>query len=221
MMLLSLIIFLFNLASSLIADQPHFKGGQRNLDSFISNNMIYPEYSKANCLQGTVKVSFNLNSEGRVFNSAVQQGFGTDLDQEALRIVRLSSGKWIIPPGYDSTTVVVLPVNFTLRNYNCEKRNKEELKAAILAYNARQDLTKAIYNFYEKKDRGEVDPGDEVGIIALKIQLGYDAKYISQVYKKALRKYKQGDKDGACEDLHSVRYLGSKIADKSIREKCK
>lgn len=221
MMYLSLLILLIKLAITFVADQPHFKGGQKSLDSFITNNLIYPEYSKANCLQGTVKISFQLNNEGKVFASKVLEGYGTDLDDEALRIVRLSSGKWIIPTGYDTTTSVVLPVNFSLRNYNCEKRNKDELKAAIEAYTARQDLTRAVYNFYEKKARGEVNAGDETGIIALKLQLGYDEKYINQLYKKALRKYKQGDKDGGCEDLNSVRLLGSTIADKSIREKCK
>ena len=220
-MFLSLYILLISLAAGFQTDQPGFKGGKRNLDAFISNNLIYPEYSKINCLQGTVNVSFKLNREGRVFSSSVQKGFGTDLDDEALRIVRLSSGKWIVPAGYDTSTAVVLPVNFALKGFNCEQREKDELNAAIRAYTAREDLTKAIYNFYDKKSRGEVNPAEEAEVITLKGQLGYDQKFISRLYKRGLRKLKQGDREGGCEDLNKVRLLGSDMADKSISERCR
>jgi TonB family protein len=220
MMFLSLFILLFSVAANFQAEQPYFKGGKKYLDSYITNNLLYPEYSKSNCLQGTVNVSFKLDRDGKIFRSEVQKGFGTDLDDEALRIVRLTSGKWIVPSGYDTTTSIVLPVNFTLKNYNCETRNKDELKAAVLAYTARKDLTRAIYNFYDKKTTGQGNTTDEAEIIALKIQLGYDSKYINQLYKRGLRKLKQGDKESACEDLNAVRLLGSQLADKSISENC-
>lgn len=220
-MFLSLIILLVSMFANLQADQPEFKGGKRNLNAFIINNMIYPEYSKINCLQGTVNISFQLNREGRVFRSEVQKGFGTDLDDEALRIVRLSSGKWIVPSGYDTTTAIVLPVNFALKDFNCEQREKDELNAAVRAYTAREDLTKAIYNYYDKKSRGEVNADEEAGVIALKTQLGYDKKFIDRLYKRGLRKFKQGDQQGGCEDLNKVRLLGSDMADKSISERCR
>lgn len=201
-------------------DQPQFKGGQKNLYSFIKNNLIYPEYSKANCLQGTISISFKLDNKGNISNSEVQKGFGTDLDAEALRIVRLTSGRWIIPAGYDTTTALVLPVNFSLNGYNCDQRNKDELKAAIAAYHARINLTKAIFNFYDKKANGNYNAEEESGILALKAQLGYTEKYMDRLLKQALRKLKQGDKESGCEDLMTVRRLGSNIAEKSINENC-
>ncbi|HUH33638.1 MAG TPA: hypothetical protein VLZ28_06765, partial [Daejeonella sp.] len=132
-----------------------------------------------------------------------------------------SSGRWIIPTGFDTTTALVLPVNFSLKNYNCEQRDKDDINAAISAYHARTDLTKAILNFYDKKLAGEAKSGDELEILSLKAQLGYNEKYMTRIYRQALRKLKQGDKESACEDFYLIRRLGSNMADKSIEDNCR
>jgi len=125
-MALNFIFSLFLHLTSLFADdQPVFKG--KNLSTFIYNVMIYPEYSRDNCLQGTVSISFKLNKQGRIYQSEVQKGFGTDLDLEALRVVRLTSGKWIMPADHDTLVSMVLPVNFKLRDFNCELRSKVKI----------------------------------------------------------------------------------------------
>lgn len=220
-MFIALLILFIRLAGIFQADQPQFKGGPNNLNAFIKNNLIYPDYSKANCLQGTIHVQFKLDQRGEIYDSEVKKGFGIDLDDEALRLIRLSSGKWIVPANYDTTTAIVLPVNFSLKDYNCEERNKDELNAAIAAYHARADLTKAILNYYDKKTLGEATPEEELRITALKIQLGYNDKYIGRLYKQGLRKLKQGDKESACEDLQTVRRLGSDLAEESIKKNCR
>ncbi len=92
---LELIVF-FCLCVGIAIAQPEFKGGQKALGTFIANSLIYPDYSKMNCLQGTVVVNFKLTGSGRVFNSGIESGFGTDLDEEALRIIQLTSGKWSV-----------------------------------------------------------------------------------------------------------------------------
>ena len=219
MLIFHLLYFFFSIVG-IAQTQPTFKGGQKDLFSFISNNMIYPEYSKQNCLQGTINVSFSLNKYGQIYKSEIQKGFGTDLDDEALRIVRLTSGRWVIPADYDSSTSIVLPINFTLKNYSCESRSKDDLKNAISAYRSRLDLTRAVYNFYDKKANGQTNTLNELEIIALKNELGYNEAYITRLYKQALRKLKQGDKESACEDFNSVRLLGSNMADKTLKEYC-
>ncbi|WP_423148760.1 TonB family protein [Rubrolithibacter danxiaensis] len=216
--LLSLLIFSSLLSSALA--QPTFKGGPVYLNSFIVNNQIYPEYSKSNCLQGTIDVEFKLNHSGRIYFSRVKRGFGTDLDIEALRIVRLTSGKWIVPADHDTTVAIVLPVNFTLKEYNCENQSKDNISAAIAAYKARQDLTNAVLNYYDKKSQGKVDPGQEVEIENLKQQLGYNEKFITRKLRQAQQKLKQGDRQGACEDFNFIRKLGSDRADQLLEKYC-
>lgn len=216
-----LIVFLLLLNPGFqLQEMPEFKGGQRSLLSFISRSLIYPEYSKQNCLQGTVNVDFKLNRKGKIIYSKVQKGFGTDLDDEALRIVRLTSGRWIVPAAFDTTQALTIPINFSLKEYNCETRSADETREAVAAYKARMDLTNAITNFYQKKRSGQYDEKDEQQILALKEQLGYNERFLDRLIGQAQQKIRQGDKESACEDLNFVRDLGSNKADKLLSEHC-
>jgi TonB family protein len=214
------LIICFNLLFLSVIGQPSYKGGQKNLNSLIINNLIYPEYSKQNCLQGTIEISFKVDKKGRVVESHVEKGPGIDLDKEALRIVRLTSGKWIVPENYDTTVALVMPINFSLKEYNCEQRSSDDLKASIAAYKAREDLTNAVLNFYDNKTSGDYEPDDELQIEELKAQLGYNEKFINRTLRQAQQKLRQGDRQGACEDLNFVRRIGSDRADKLIAQHC-
>lgn len=214
-------IICLQLVAVLVDDQPQFKGGPKSLASFISNNQIYPEYSKSNCIQGTIYVRFKLNHQGKVYDSDVQKGLGVDLDDEALRLIRLTSGRWIVPASHDTTKAIVLPVNFSLKEYSCEQQPRDDINEAIMAYRTRMNLTKAIVNFYQKKAAGEFIEGDELKILELKAQLGYNDKFINQLLKQAHRKLKQKDLEGACEDLMFIRNLGSDKADDLISTNCR
>ena len=207
-----------HLTSFFAEDQPVFKG--KNLSTFIYNVMIYPEYSMANCLRGTVNVSFKLNKQGYIYQSEIQKGFGTDLDLEALRVVRLTFGKWIMPANHDTLVSMVLPVNFTLRDFKCEQRSKDEISAAINAYQARRGMSEVIFNYYDKKVTGVTDEAAEMRIEALKYQLGYDEKFIDRLLKQGQRKLKQGDLEGACEDFQIIRKLGSDKSASYIELNC-
>lgn len=200
---------------------PVFKGGKRALESFISEHLIYPSYSRQNCIQGTIQVSFKLTRTGKVFDSKVQHGYGIDLDEEALRIIRLTSGRWTVPASFDTVNALIIPINFSLREYNCTGRSERDIREAINAYRAQEELTGAVTNFYEKKQNGKYSPEDEQKINQLKEQLGYDDEFVARMLKQARQKIKQGDKEGACEDLQFIRKIGSSSADKLIEENCK
>lgn len=202
-------------------DQPQFKGGQQALNSFLSQNLIYPDFSKQNCISGTVQVSFNINQNNKPVNVKVQNGFGIDLDDEAIRLVKLTAGKWILPPDHDLNTTLILPVNFSLSEYNCGNKTKNEMAQAITAYKAREALADAVTNYYENKYLGKADVSKEQEIQALKNQLGFDDNYADEVVKQANKKLKQGDTEGACEDWKFVRNIGSNRADAQLAKYCK
>jgi TonB family protein len=220
-MLISWLFAILQIVSLVINDQPQFKGGEKALNAFLISNQIYPEYSKFNCIQGTVFVRFKLNYQGRVYESDVQRGFGVDLDDEALRLIRLSSGRWVVPASHDTTRAIILPVNFSLSQFNCEQRSRDEVNQAITAYRTRRNLTKAIVNFYQKKSLGQAVAGDEANILELKTQLGYDDKYVDRLLRQAQQKLKQKDTEGACEDLKFIQNLGSNKADQLISRNCR
>lgn len=217
-MLIALVIQLFLLFAD---EQPVFKGGKNSLTVFIYNNLIYPEYSKENCLQGSVQVSFKLNQKGKIYFSEISKGFGVDLDQEALRVVRLTSGKWVMPANHDTTISMILPVNFSLKDYKCEELSKDEINAAIDAYSAREGLKKVVFNYYDLKSKGKNNPADEYRIEAIKVQFGFDNKYNTRLLRQAQQKLKQGDTQGACEDFQTIRLLGSNLSATFIEQYCK
>ena len=138
----------------LAQDQPTFKGGTDALNTFITNRMIYPTFSKNNCLQGKIYVAFQLDKEGNVFNSKVQKGLGIDLDQEALRLIRLTNGNWEVPADYDINSQLVIPISFSLKNYNCNDRSADEIGKAIELYRNRLALQNVVTNYYRNKYEG-------------------------------------------------------------------
>jgi TonB family protein len=197
--------------------QPALKGG---LENFVLNHKIYPLYSLQNCIEGAVTVAFKINPKGEVYFSNVRKGVGTDLDDEALRLIRLSSGKWTVPKGHDSTVVLIAPINFKLTGYDCANKSREEIREAIRNYKTNQSLTDAVLNFYKNKDTHKFTKEEENRILALKKSMGYDEEYLKSRIDEGMKKLKQKDKQGACEDFLFVKHMGSDLADELLAKYC-
>jgi len=198
--------------------QPVLKGG---LAAFINENIIYPAYSYQNCVQGTIRISFKLNRLGEVYSSNVSSGPGIDLDQEALRLIRMSSGHWKVPADYDTTYVLVAPVDFRLSSEDCNRATQQDMNKAIAVYKANQGLTDAITNFYRNKAQGKYNESEEQKVTALKAELGYDDDYLNKKIEEGKKKLKQKDRQGACEDFLFVKYMGSSMADELLAKYCR
>lgn len=221
MIFLFIKLWFFSSGGLAIQQQPTFKGGAEALNDFIASRMIYPTFSKDNCLQGTIYVSFQLDKDGEVFNSQVQKGMGIDLDEEALRLIRLTSKRWLIPSDYDTNSKIVIPVTFTLKNYSCSDRSSDDINKAIELYKNRLALQNVVLNYYRNKYAGKMNQQNELEIIQIKNELGFDEKFIANKLKEAKQRLRQGDKEGACESLYFVKYIGSNAADQMIAENCK
>jgi hypothetical protein len=146
---------------------------------------------------------------------------GIDLDDEALRVIKLTSGRWIIPADYNENTTLVQPIRFDPEQTRCGFSKNNDMQAAIASYQARQELENAVTNYYINKYKGMADTTKESNIIALKKQLGFDDELISDLLKQANTKLKQGDKEGACTDWNFIRNIGSDKADSFIAKYCK
>ena len=197
--------------------QPSLKGG---LESFVANNKIYPAYSLQHCIDGTVTISFKLNKSGEVYYSKIQKGIGTDLDDEALRLIRLSSGKWTVPSDHDTTISIVIPINFKLSGEDCRNKSRKDIKQAIEVYKTNVGMTDAILNFYRHKASRKSKANEEQRIIALRTSLGYDEEYMKTRINDGMKKLKQKDRQGACEDFMFVKNMGYNLADEQIAKYC-
>ncbi|WP_462266954.1 energy transducer TonB family protein [Mucilaginibacter sp.] len=200
--------------------QPQFKGGAGALDTYLTKNIIYPDYSRQYCIGGTIRVAFKLNSAGKVYDVTVQQGLGIDLDDEARRVVRMTSGKWALPQGYEGNATLVLPVTFTPDYARCTRANQVSSAQAIQNYQLRQEQENAVTNYYKNKYAGKADTSRQAYIDRLKTQLGYDEDFITNVLEQADARQRQGDKEGACETWQFIRNIGSNRADQFIARYC-
>ncbi|QDK78083.1 TonB family protein [Spirosoma sp. KCTC 42546] len=101
---------------TVVEKQPEFKGGMQALGQFLSSTLHYPPDAQRAKVQGRVFISFVIDTDGSVVDAQVLKGIGFGTDQEALRVVKATSGKW--NPGMQRGQAVRvkynLPINFTL-----------------------------------------------------------------------------------------------------------
>lgn len=100
----------------IVEDMPKFQG--KSVEAFrvwIAENIRYPGSAVKDRIAGIVYVRFVVNSDGHVDRVKISRGVNSDLDQEAIRVVK-SSPKWT--PGKQRgkavTIAYTLPITFSL-----------------------------------------------------------------------------------------------------------
>jgi Ca-activated chloride channel family protein len=100
-----------------VEQMPEFIGGQLGLEAFIKASISYPKKAKENGISGTVYLSFTVDRNGKVTDIKVVKGIGGGCDEEAIRIIKLTSGKW--KPGKQNgkpvKVLINMPVTFLMK----------------------------------------------------------------------------------------------------------
>lgn len=112
-----------NQISTIVEQMPVFPGGQDSLASFLKNNIKYPEKAKKEKTSGTVYVSFIVNILGEVAQVNLSHGVSPEIDEEALRVVKLIP-KWKTPGkqgGKPVNVQMTLPIRFVLPKNETQK----------------------------------------------------------------------------------------------------
>jgi Ca-activated chloride channel family protein len=95
---------------------PEFLGGEEALMEFIRNSLVYPPDLHARGIWGTVYLELVIGVDGSVKKIWVLRGVHPDLDQEAKRVLGLTSYMW--KPGIQNGRAVevriTVPVRFIL-----------------------------------------------------------------------------------------------------------
>ena len=104
---------------TIVEQNAEYVGGMSALIKFISSTIIYPEYAKDNEIQGKVYLQFIVRTDGSLSDIKVARSVsgGRMLDDEAIRVIKLTSGKWN-PARQDGKPVscnMTLPVVFVLQ----------------------------------------------------------------------------------------------------------
>lgn len=101
---------------SVVEQMPQFPGGQTAMMKYLADNLHYPKKAQENGVQGTVLVQFIIDEEGHIPFAKINKSVDSDLDAEALRVVK-SMPLWI--PGKQRgkkvKVMMNLPVAFRLK----------------------------------------------------------------------------------------------------------
>lgn len=70
-------------------NKPHYEGGNRALDEFISQHLVYPDAAREAGITGLVKLRVHIDHKGRVYKTELLKGLGHGCDEEAARVAGL------------------------------------------------------------------------------------------------------------------------------------
>ena len=106
-------------AFDVVEQMPQFPGGTKELMTFLSENVRYPEAAHKAGVQGRVIANFVVEKDGSITEAKIVKSVSPELDAEALRVIN-SMPKWI--PGMQNDEAVrvkyTVPITFRLQSDN-------------------------------------------------------------------------------------------------------
>jgi len=112
---------------TVVETPPAYPGGQEALYKYMGENVKYPEEARLKGVQGTVFVTYIVETDGSVSNVKVLRGIGSGCDEEGVRVVS-AMPKW--SPGKQRGEAVRvqfnLPIKFKLDDKDGKKEGEEK-----------------------------------------------------------------------------------------------
>ena len=97
---------------------PAYKGGQSALETYINNNIEYPQDAIDNNTEGTVNVQFAVDEQGNISNvKTIGNKIGYGLEEEAIKVVS-KMPQWTAGQvkGKNVKTWRILPITYKLES---------------------------------------------------------------------------------------------------------
>ena len=87
---------------------PEFPGGNKSLNKWLSNNLVYPAKAEQMNIEGRVYLNFTVNKDGTISDVKVTRGVDGLLNEEAVRVIK-AMPKW--KPGIQNGQLVSVSYN--------------------------------------------------------------------------------------------------------------
>ena len=96
---------------------PVYIGGLKHLLTFIGNEVNYPRIARDNGIEGTVYTELTINVNGEITDAKIIRGIGGGCDEESVRVLMLTSGRW--HPARDNEKAVesktIVPIKYQMQ----------------------------------------------------------------------------------------------------------
>ena len=143
---------------------PEFPGGKKAFQSYISDNLKYPEDAIKHNIKGIVYLSANIDDNGNVLEITVEKGLGYGCDEEAVRLIREVHFGGVTNKGIRLKTKKKFRIRFSpdernqpLKNdkietsveikYTYKKETDSQEKLISEKYTAKPESSKAPYSY--------------------------------------------------------------------------
>lgn len=157
-----------------VSKPPSYPGGMDKFYEFLAKNIKYPATAIDNEIQGNVFLNFDVEKDGSITDIKVVRKLGFGTDEEAIRVIKLSS-KWM--PGYQNGKAVRVnynvPVKFTLDANRNDKKSKAV--ASIRSKNFDREHPPLVIVDNQSKDNDYLQTLDSKNIESIDVLNGQTA----------------------------------------------
>jgi protein TonB len=108
---------------TVVEQMPEYPGGVNARIEFLSKTIIYPVQARDSMIQGTVFVTFIVETDGSISNISILKGVHYLIDAEVIRVIKLMP-KW--SPGYQRGKAVRVKVNMPVKFKIDDGSNKKQ-----------------------------------------------------------------------------------------------
>ena len=185
--------------SSALDQMPEFPGGMEALNTYLRNNIRYPQEAQKAGIQGRVIIQFIVSKDGSITDAEVAHSVDPQLDAEALRLIK-NMPRW--KPGMRKGQAIrvkqTLPIRFAFTKTSDKPENSNSIFLKNGSYNS--SLKDVILLVNEQEVSPEIfraiDPQRIQSVTVLKDQASL-AKYTTDKSKTGIIQVKLKKEDQA------------------------
>ena len=185
--------------SSALDQMPEFPGGMEALNTYLRNNIRYPQEAQKAGIQGRVVIEFVISKDGSITDAEVVESVDPQLDAEGLRLIK-NMPRW--KPGMRKGQAIrvkqTLPIRFAFTKTSDKPENSNSIFLKNGSYNS--SLKDVILLVNEQEVSPEIfraiDPQRIQSVTVLKDQASL-AKYTTDKSKTGIIQVKLKKEDQA------------------------
>ena len=195
--------------SSALDQMPEFPGGMEALNTYLRNNIRYPQEAQKAGIQGRVIIQFIVSKDGSITDAEVAHSVDPQLDAEALRLIK-NMPRW--KPGMRKGQAIrvkqTLPIRFAFTKTSDKPENSNSIFLINGSYNS--SLKDVILLVNEQEVSPEIfraiDPQRIQSVTVLKDQASL-AKYTTDKSKTGIIQVKLKKEDQASDiNIPTIRF---------------